>query len=38
MKKSISIGEVAEILGVCVTTLRRWNKEKRSQTNRKLSN
>jgi len=29
MKKSIGIGEVAEILGVCVTTLRRWNKEKR---------
>jgi len=29
MKKSISIGEVAEILGVCVTTLRIWNKEKR---------
>jgi len=29
MKKSIGIGEVAEVLGVCVTTLRRWNKEKR---------
>jgi len=29
MKKSISVGEVAEILGVCVTTLRRWNKEKK---------
>ena len=27
MKKSISIGEAANILGVSVGTLRRWNRE-----------